>query len=283
VADPSVLSQSTLYVSLEPCCHQGKTPPCTGLLLEHRIPHVVVGMQDPFEAVNGKGVRLLRRHGVKVTVPVLESACLRMNRRFLVFHRERRPYVILKWAQSADGFLAPARARRGPHWITGESSRALVHRWRAEEDAVLVGTRTALADDPELTVRHVQGRNPQRLVIDPNNRLPRKLKLFDGSAPAVVFTNRPGKGKKNLAFEKIDFGEFPQSMLRRLHAMRMQSLIVEGGAATLGAFLDAGCWDEIRRFTGPGGLGGGLRAPGAAGRRVESVAVGGDRLEIFTR
>jgi diaminohydroxyphosphoribosylaminopyrimidine deaminase/5-amino-6-(5-phosphoribosylamino)uracil reductase len=283
VADPSVLTESTLYVSLEPCCHHGKTPPCTGLILENGIPEVIVGMQDPFEAVNGKGIALLRKNGVKVTAPVLESACADQNRRFLVFHREQRPWVILKWAQSADGLLAPARAKRGPHWITGEASRTLVHRWRGEEDAVLVGTRTALADDPELTVRHVKGRNPRRLVIDPDRRLPGTLKLFDGSAPTTVFAKTAGESKKNIACEKIDFGDFPRSLLRRLHALGVQSLIVEGGAKLLDAFLASGCWDEIRRFTGPGCLGDGLPAPAAAGRRSETVDVGADRLEIFRR
>jgi diaminohydroxyphosphoribosylaminopyrimidine deaminase/5-amino-6-(5-phosphoribosylamino)uracil reductase len=180
-----LLDQSILYVSLEPCAHYGKTPPCADLIIKHKIPNVVVGCRDPFDAVNGKGIEKLRDAGINVEVGILEEECKWFNRRFFTRIQKRRPYIILKWAQTADRFFAPDNDTQ--HWITGEESRKLVHQWRSEEDAVLIGKNTALIDNPQLNVRYRQGKSPKRIVIDRRLELNNNLNIFDQSVDTLVF------------------------------------------------------------------------------------------------
>ena len=236
VQDKHLLSRSTIYVSLEPCAHYGKTPPCADLIIKSGIPRVVIGCTDPFAKVNGLGIKKLQDAGCEVEVGILEEACRELNRRFFTFHQEHRPWITLKWAQSKDGF------------INGKFSNALtqtlVHRLRARSGAILVGTRTALIDDPTLTTRYWSGPNPLRLTIDRHNILPPTLHIKDGSTPTYIY-------------HEESIGE----ILQDLYARGIQSLLVEGGAKLLQSFIDKGLWDEARIETAPFCLDEGVAAP----------------------
>ncbi|GGH00301.1 bifunctional diaminohydroxyphosphoribosylaminopyrimidine deaminase/5-amino-6-(5-phosphoribosylamino)uracil reductase RibD [Mucilaginibacter phyllosphaerae] len=276
-----LLKQSTLYVSLEPCAHYGKTPPCADLIIKHQIPNVVVGCRDPFPQVDGKGIEKLKAAGIAVTVGVLEKECQWLNRRFFTRVQKQRPYIILKWAQSSKGFFAPADGSQ--HWITGPESRKLVHQWRAQEDAILVGKNTVLADNPQLNVRYAEGRSPKRVVIDRRLELNRQLNVFDGRVETLIFnevkTDIDGKNKY-IALE--DFDRFvPQYILFQLYLQDIQSVIIEGGAHTLNSFIEAGLWDEARIFTGPDTLNNGIKAPVINGFGTGSYNVGADSLNIY--
>ncbi len=226
---PEILREATLYVSLEPCAHHGKTPPCADLIVSKGIPRVVVGIRDPFPQVNGKGIERLRISGVEVTVPVLENECRELNRRFFTVHTLERPYVILKWARSADGFMGKEGERVR---LSGGLADVLVHRWRSEESSILVGARTALVDDPALTTRHWPGPHPLRIVLNPGVVLPAGLKVLDEQAPTLMHTDRDLNG-----------------LMHDLQRRSIQSVLVEGGARVLQSFLAAGLWDEIRVIT----------------------------------
>lgn len=256
-----LLKESTLYVNLEPCSHWGKTPPCADLIIEKRIPRVVVGCIDSYCEVSGRGVSRMREAGIDVTVGMLERECLHVNRRFFTAQTLGRPYVILKWAQTSDGYLDAVRtsAALPAAWMTGEAARILVHRWRAEEDAILVGTRTAMLDNPSLTVRAWQGRNPLRVTIDRRLELLPESHLFsDGQARTVLFTAPDRKAEAESRFADHPnvsvetFEDFP-ALLRTLGQppYRVESLIVEGGRQVLESFIGAGLWDEARVFTAP--------------------------------
>ena len=276
-----LLEQSTLYVSLEPCAHYGKTPPCADLIIKHKIPKVVVGCRDPFEAVNGKGIEKLRNAGIEVTTGILEQECQWLNRRFFTRVQKQRPYIILKWAQTANGFFAPDDNSR--HWITGLTSRKLVHQWRGEEDAVLVGKNTAAIDNPQLNVRYGQSQSPKRIVIDRSLELNGSLNLFDQSVETLIFnavkTEIDGKNKY-IALE--DFDRYvPQYILYQLYLQDIQSVIIEGGAHTLNTFIEAGLWDEARIFTGPNELKKGIKAPSVSSANSEEFTIGTDKLRIL--
>ncbi len=239
---------STLYVSLEPCCHHGKTPPCTDLIIREKIPSVVIGCRDPYPEVNGKGIDILRANGVRLEYPVLENQSKETNRRFFTFHQKKRPYVILKWAQSVNQKMSGTADERTI--ISNDYSNRLVHKWRSEEAAILIGTNTALLDNPELTTRLWSGKNPVRIVLDKKLRLPDSLKIFDGSVPTVVLNGLRDLHAGNLLFKKIDV-DVPliPSILSALHSMHLLSVLVEGGPKLLQAFIDSGEWDEIRIIT----------------------------------
>jgi diaminohydroxyphosphoribosylaminopyrimidine deaminase/5-amino-6-(5-phosphoribosylamino)uracil reductase len=276
-----LLRQSTIYVSLEPCAHYGKTPPCADLIIKHRIPTVVIGCRDPFSQVNGRGIEKLQAAGIEVITGVMEAECLELNKRFFTRIQKQRPYIILKWAQTQDGYFAPADGSQ--FWITGPEAKRLVHKWRSEEDAILVGKHTAQIDNPQLNVREWEGRNPKRVVIDRRLELSTDLHLFDQSVETLVFneikTDIDGR-IKYIALE--DFDNFvPQYILFQLYIQDIQSVIIEGGAATLKAFIDAGLWDEARIFTGNKSLGGGIKSPVIDGVKTEEYPVGGDQLKII--
>ncbi len=276
----SMLSRSTIYVSLEPCAHYGKTPPCADLIIGYQIPEVVVGCRDPFDAVNGKGIEKLQQAGIRVITGVLEQECKELNKRFFVRVHHHRPYIILKWAQTADGFFAPEG--REQFWITNDASRRLVHQWRSEEDAVLAGKNTVAIDNPQLNVRYGQGKNPVRVVIDRRLELNPELHVFDQSAVTYVFneikTDTNGK-IKYIALE--DFDRFvPQYILYQLYLQDIQSLIIEGGAITLQSFIEADLWDEARIFTGLVLLHSGIRSPKITGNIIENHKVDADQLQI---
>jgi diaminohydroxyphosphoribosylaminopyrimidine deaminase/5-amino-6-(5-phosphoribosylamino)uracil reductase len=278
-----LLDQSTLYVSLEPCAHYGKTPPCADLIIKHKIPKVVVGCRDPFEAVNGKGIEKLLDAGIDVTTGILEKECQWLNRRFFTRVQKRRPYVILKWAQTQDGFFAPPDHLQ--LWITGPESRRLVHRWRSEEDAVLVGKTTAAIDNPQLNVRYAKGRNPRRVVIDRKLELNKKLNLFDQSVETLVFNEIKTDVNSQIKYISLeDFDRYvPQYILYQLYLQDIQSVIIEGGAHTLNSFIEAGLWDEARIFTGPAELEKGIRPPEINGIAAGEFFIGKDKLIILLK
>ncbi len=256
-ADRYLIEKSTLYVSLEPCAHFGKTPPCADLIIKERIPHVVVGCRDPFPEVNGKGMEKLVEAGVQVEISTIESECRELNKRFFTFHTQRRPYIILKWAQTHNGFIGNYGKER--LLISNAVTNRLVHKWRSEEAAILVGTRTALADDPSLTTRLWPGKNPLRVVVDMELSLPRGLHLFDGTVPTLVI-NRHKNTIADLRYPSFD--QYPvqyyqvttdvslvQQLLNALYHLNIQSLLVEGGSKTLQSFIDENAWDETRIMT----------------------------------
>ena len=244
VSEKHLISSSTLYVSLEPCSHQGKTPPCTDLIINNNIPKVVIGCRDPFEKVNGLGVKRLLEAGIEVIENVLEDSCINLNKRFFTFHQFQRPYIILKWAQSIDHKIAGNNNEKIA--ISNDISNRLVHKWRSEEGSILIGTNTAQSDDPSLTTRLWRGQNPVRLIIDPNLRLPMSLRVFDHQVKTIVFNNSMEKEENNLVFIKLDTHSFITSLIMKLYTLNIQSVIVEGGAKTLQSFIDEGLWDEAR-------------------------------------
>lgn len=267
VKDPSLLSRSTIYVSLEPCSHYGKTPPCADLIIEKQIPRIVIGCSDPFAQVAGRGIRKLREAGREVVVGVLEAECRALIRRFVTFHTCRRPYVTLKWAESADRYLDVCRDGGTPVILSTPLTSMLVHKKRAEHSAILVGTRTALLDNPSLTVRHWYGPNPVRVVLDRDLSLPPSLRLFDGTVPTIVFTAvTECPSRHHVEYLSIDYGQevLPQ-VLSALHARGLQSLLVEGGRVLLQSFIDAGVWDEMFVERTPVVLHSGVSAPEIGG------------------
>jgi diaminohydroxyphosphoribosylaminopyrimidine deaminase/5-amino-6-(5-phosphoribosylamino)uracil reductase len=276
-----LFKQSTIYVSLEPCAHYGKTPPCADLLIKHRFAKVVIGCRDPFDKVDGIGIEKLQAAGIEVVVGVLEDECKWLNRRFFTRIQKQRPYVILKWAQTADEFFAPDDNKQ--FWITGPESRKLVHQWRGEEDAILVGKNTVLADNPQLNVRYGDGRSPKRVVIDRRLELSNDLNVFDQSVETLIFneikTDIDGKNKY-IALE--DFDRYvPQYILYQLYLQDVQSVIIEGGAYTLNAFIAAEVWDEARIFTGKATLTTGIKAPKINGIIAAEIPLGADHLLIL--
>ena len=259
-ADRPFLPQSTMYVTLEPCFHQGKTPPCVQLILQEQIARVVIACQDPFEKVAGQSIALLKERGVEVVVGVLEQEAAHLARRFFTTVKKKRPYVLLKYAQTKDGFIGKPEERV---LISNAFSQRLVHQWRRQEAAILVGTNTALLDNPSLTNRFWRGRQPLRLVIDKQLRLPRDLKLFDGQHPTWVFTtqNNPPVWK-NVHFVTLqENNTFLEQLLAYLYQEKIQSLLVEGGAELLSSFITAGCWEEARVLESPITLERGVKAP----------------------
>ena len=276
--DKTLIKESTLYVSLEPCAHHGKTPPCADLIIANEIKHVIVGSADPNPIVAGRGITKLRDAGVKVTEHILEQECDFLNRRFITFHTHHRPYIILKWAQSADGFFAPDGHQQ--HWLTNGYSRKLLHRWRTEEDAILVGTNTALIDDPQLTARLWEGRNPVRILIDIDLRVPASSRIFDDEAMTIVYNGLKEGLENGTIYVRVIREGLLHQITSDLYDRRVQSIIIEGGAYTLGQFIAAGLWDEARIFTSLTLLHSGIPAPSVEGIVSDSQNLSGDSLTI---
>jgi diaminohydroxyphosphoribosylaminopyrimidine deaminase/5-amino-6-(5-phosphoribosylamino)uracil reductase len=284
VQDKSLLKKATIYVSLEPCSHFGKTPPCCDLIIKNKIPNVVVGTVDPFSEVSGNGIKKLIEAGVHVTVGILEDECNELNKRFFTFHQKKKPYIILKWAQSQDGFIAPLeKNEKKPVWISNTYSRQLVHKWRTEEQAILVGTQTVIDDNPKLNSRDWQGNNPIRIVLDQKNRIPKENSVFDNLVKTIVFTNSENAiPEENTTFERINFKQnLPEQIINSLYNHNIQSVIIEGGLQTLQTFIDANLWDEARIFTGKSFLGEGIKAPLLSKTSSEKHFIGKDELTIL--
>jgi diaminohydroxyphosphoribosylaminopyrimidine deaminase / 5-amino-6-(5-phosphoribosylamino)uracil reductase len=275
-----LLSQSTLYVSLEPCSHHGKTPPCADLIVSKKIPNVVIASNDPNPYVSGNGIKKLLDAGIEVTTGVLKKDADFLNRRFMTFHTKHRPYIILKWAESEDGFMAPNEPRQV--WLTNQQSKKLVHQWRSEEQAIMVGKNTVMTDDPELTVRLVDGNNPARVIIDKKLMLPLSQKIYHPNAPVYVYNELKDQKNGYVHYEQIDLSQpvLPQ-ILKSLTAKHIQSIIVEGGPATLQHFVDENLWDEARVFTAPVKLVSGKPSPKLPGSLFKEDKIGDDRLKVL--
>lgn len=285
VMDTELLAQSTLYVSLEPCTHFGKTPPCSDLIIEKHIPHVVIGTIDPFVKVAGKGIERMRAAGIQVEVGILEKECRELNRRFFTFHEKKRPYILLKWAQTLDGFIDTDRTEtQHPTWITNALAKRLVHKQRSEESAILIGTNTALFDNPALTVREWTGNQPIRMVIDRTGRLDADLHIFDNKAETWVFTGIEKPDSGNLKYIMLDFDQdnLPQ-LLSELYKRGILSVVVEGGSILIHSFLKDGFWDEAFVYTGNQFFGKGVQAPHIMGDTIGFEMLDDCKLHVLRR
>jgi len=272
VEDKSLLRKSTLYVTLEPCSHFGKTPPCSDLIIKHKIPEVVIGCIDDNPEVAGRGIAKLKASGCHVIVGVLEEECRTHHKRFFTFHNKKRPYVILKWAETNDGFIAPkSKQIKKPVWITNAYSRQLVHKWRAEEQAILVGTTTVIEDNPSLTVRDWYGQQPTRIVLDQTSKLNNDFDVFNHQASTIRVTSAEIDFKQPIALQ----------ICRLLHSKNINSVIIEGGTKTLQTFIDEGLWDEARIFNGLIKFKEGLKAPTLKGQLISKTNIGEDTLRIY--
>lgn len=284
VKNKELLASSTLYVSLEPCSHFGKTPPCADLILKYKIPNVVIGTIDPNSKVAGKGIQKLIDSGVNVTVGILEKEGNELNKRFFTFHKKNRPYIILKWAESSDGFISPKnKSEQKPVWISNDYSRQLVHKWRSEEQAILVGTQTIMDDNPSLTVREWVGKNPIRVVIDKENSIDSSSNVLDNQAKTIVFSNKEVTSNSDtIQYIKINFDKnSTQVIVEKLYENNIQSIIIEGGRKTIQSFIDANLWDEARVFIGEIKLLEGTKAP-AINRAINSKSgLNNDTLIIY--
>ena len=283
VKDKSVLKNSILYVNLEPCCHHGKTPPCTDLIIKYNIPKVVIGCIDTFSKVSGQGIKKLKDNSVEVIYGVLEKDCIELNKRFFCYYIKKRPYIILKWAKSKDNFIAPINQEK-PFWMTCEKSKKLVHSWRAEEDAILVGRKTVVADNPSLTVRMSEGKNPLRIVIDKELKLNEKSNVFDDQAETIVFNNIKSTIVDKTTYLKADFNNLNQDILNQLYNRDILSVIIEGGAITINSFIEKNLYDEIRVFTTDKILKKGVNSPELPDiNLIETSIINNDKLEVYKR
>jgi diaminohydroxyphosphoribosylaminopyrimidine deaminase/5-amino-6-(5-phosphoribosylamino)uracil reductase len=266
VLDKSLLKKATLYVTLEPCSHFGKTPPCSDLIIKSQIPNVVIGCIDDNEQVAGKGIKKLKEAGCNVTVGVLENACKNHHKRFFTFHNKKRPYIILKWAETQDGFIAPeTKNEQKPIWITNIYSRQLVHKWRAEEQAILIGTNTVIEDNPSLTVRDWKGENPIRVVLDKKGILSKDFNVFNEQAKTTIIKETSAK-----------------AICEKLFESDINSIIIEGGAKTLQIFINENLWDEARVFTGDVSFIKGIKAPKFSGILISEEKIDSDILKTYT-
>jgi diaminohydroxyphosphoribosylaminopyrimidine deaminase/5-amino-6-(5-phosphoribosylamino)uracil reductase len=282
VTDKTLLAQSTLYVNLEPCSHYGKTPPCADFIIKNRLRRVVIANMDTNPLVAGKGVQKLRNAGIEVITGVMEAEGKNLNKRFFTFMSKMRPYLILKWAETADGFIA--RTDHTSQWISNPLARKLVHKWRAEEDAVMVATHTALYDNPRLNVRDWSGRPPIRIVLDRELKLPQRLHLFDRSQNTLCYNLHKDEFHENLEYVRIREPNLLHHLIGNLYGRRIQSVMIEGGARLFQSLLDADLWDEMRIFRNNSQcFGQGLSAPAPKGALVYHEKIQDNDLLIFRR
>jgi diaminohydroxyphosphoribosylaminopyrimidine deaminase / 5-amino-6-(5-phosphoribosylamino)uracil reductase len=283
-SDKQYITLSVLYVSLEPCLHHGKTPPCADMIIRERIPAVVIGCRDPFPLVDGKGIEKLEQAGVSVKSGVLEKESMELNKRFFTFHQLHRPYIILKWAQTADGMIAGAEKKR--EQISSAFSNLLVHQWRSEEASIMIGRETAITDNPRLTSRISGGKSPIRLVIDRSLKLPGTLHLFDGSTKTIIFNTIKEADVGGVHYCLLDDQQdLLPGVLQKLYVLKIQSILVEGGSILLHAFIRSGFWDEIRRLTQTAlNLPAGYKAPDLPeAHLIDTIKIDTDRIDYFVQ
>lgn len=286
VKNQELLKEATLYVTLEPCSHYGKTPPCSTLIIEKQIKNIVIGCVDTNTLVAGKGIEQLKKAGRNVLVGVLEDECKEHHKRFFTVQNKKRPFIILKWAETKDGFIAPLyRNEQKPVWISNTYSQQLVHKWRAEEHAILVGTTTVLADNPRLNVRSWFGKNPIRIVLDRYLKIPEKANVLDKSVKTIFLTEKEVKNntnQSNILFEEINFSKnIAKQICKVLQKHQIQSVIIEGGTQTLQTFIDENLWDEARVFTGNSMFKTGVKSPNFVSVPSEEIAIKKDVLKIY--
>ncbi|MCX6322479.1 MAG: bifunctional diaminohydroxyphosphoribosylaminopyrimidine deaminase/5-amino-6-(5-phosphoribosylamino)uracil reductase RibD [Bacteroidia bacterium] len=287
VSEKAKLKSSTLYVNLEPCSHFGKTSPCADFIISNSIPRVIIGTVDTSEKVSGQGLIRLRDAGCEVITGVVEDECRRLNRRFFTFHEKKRPYITLKWAQSADGYLDISRSedhKTEPTWITGKPERVLVHKWRASEQAILVGAGTVRADDPSLNVREWKGTHPLRIILSSSGSLNKESIVNETNSTVVVFTHNMNANIAKAVKVKLN-DNVPSALqiAEYLFSAGIQSLLIEGGAKVLNHFISNGLWDEARVFTGENYFKGGVKAPLIHGTLLSRTIFSGSSLEIYLR
>jgi len=284
VKDKALLRKSTLYVNLEPCSHIGKTPPCSDLIVDKSIPRVVIGTIDPNSVVSGKGIEKLRNHGVEVLVGILEPGCKKLNRRFFTYHTQQRPYIILKWAQTKDGFIDKIRDQNEPigvNWISNQLSLVLVHKWRAQEQGILVGTNTVLLDNPQLNVRYWEGNAPLRIILDRNLRISEDASVLDNTSPTLIINEKKNEKLKKTEYYKLKFCKNELNLvLNKLYKRQILSILVEGGKELLESFINQNLWDEARVFIGDRTFGNGITAP-IIDQKPFEYKILNDRLNIY--
>lgn len=272
VSNKALLKLATLYVTLEPCSHYGKTPPCSDLIIKYSIPNVVIGCIDDHEKVAGQGIKKLKESGCHVIVGVLEDECKMHHKRFFTFHNKKRPYILLKWAETLDGFMAPeTKKEQNPVWISNKHSRQLVHKWRAQEQAILVGTNTVLQDNPALTTRDWAGNNPVRIVIDQQDKLPKHLAIFNNDAKTIIINKNSIDFSKAIAIQICNL----------LFQNNITSVIIEGGKKTLQTFIDENLWDEARVFIGQIAFKTGIKAPQINTKLASKKQIKNDILKTY--
>ena len=276
-----LLKNAVAYVSLEPCAHFGKTPPCADLLIRHQLKKVVIGNRDSFPDVDGKGIEKLKNAGIEVVSGVLEDECFEVNRRFFTRIAQQRPYIILKWARTANGYFAPKNSVQ--QWISGPLSKKLVHKWRTEEDAILVGKQTAIADNPALSAREWPGKNPIRIAIDRKLEIPADSQLYNADAKTIIFNEQKTSVEGNIHFIEMEDMQYylPQKIAYQLYLMDIQSIIVEGGANMLNQFISAELWDEARVFNSASSWDTGIHSPVINGNIRSVIQVDKDQLTIY--
>jgi diaminohydroxyphosphoribosylaminopyrimidine deaminase / 5-amino-6-(5-phosphoribosylamino)uracil reductase len=279
VDNKNLLKESTVYVNLEPCSHFGKTPPCADMLIANRVKKVVVANLDSNPLVAGNGIKKLRTEGIEVITGILDRQGSDLNKRFFTYMEKQRPYIILKWAETADGFIA--RENYDSKWISNEYSRQVVHKWRSEEDAIMVGAKTAAHDNPQLNVRDWTGRNPVRIVIDRFLKLDDTLNVFDKKQKTILYNLIKHEEHTNLSLVRIDEENFFEDLVKDLYKRNIQSVIIEGGPTLLNFFLATRLWDEARVFQSSRSFNKGIPAPALHGRLVESYPIESDTLSIF--
>ncbi len=285
VKDKSLLKKSTIYVTLEPCSHHGKTPPCADLIVKNKLKNVVIGCVDSNSLVAGKGIERLINAGINVIVGVLEEECRAHHKRFFTVQEKKRPYIILKWAETSDGFIAPKeKDEQKPVWISNKYSQQLVHKFRSTEHAILVGTNTVISDNPKLNIRSWSGQNPIRIVLDRNLRIDKNATIFDKSVKTIVITNgvENTKSTENLIFKRIDFSKnIANQICDVLQKQKIQSVIIEGGAQTLQTFIDENLWDEALVFVGETKFKKGVKSPNFNKVVQEKINIKTDILKIY--
>ena len=284
VGNKELLKESTLYVNLEPCNHHGKTPPCTEAIIKNNIKRIVIGSRDPNRLVNGSGIDKLKSSGCDVVVGVMEVECSDLNKRFFKYHKQKRPYIILKWAESRDGFISPLKSnqsQRKVNWISGEDSKKLTHKWRSEEHSILVGVQTIVDDNPLLTTRFVDGKNPIRFVLDPNSRIPLDSKVLSEASKTIILS----KEENNLIpnYTKSSNFENIQLIIGSLYDMKIQSVLIEGGTKTINHFLNNDSWDSIRVFKSNKNLTHGIKSPNVDFTKFSKSDIGNDILYEINR
>ena len=284
VKDKSLLYNATLYVNLEPCNHQGKTPPCSKLITESKISKIVIGTSDTNPNVIGEGLKYLQQNGCKVISDIMQEACRNINKRFFTFHEQNRPYIILKWAQSADGYIGKKNPGHAPVQISGKQSKLMVQKWRGEEQAIMVGTNTVIFDNPLLTTRLSGGSNPLRIVLDRTQKLPIDAAVFNSEARTLLISEKANRNINGVEIIQLPFDEhLLKAIMLRLFEKKIQSLIVEGGSALLNSFIGNSLWDEARIFISNKPIRSGVKAPEIPPGATSSYIIGEDRLLIINK